>query len=161
LFTRNGKSLTAKGIKPVCKFHQVYKSLYLFGAYSPINGNHFEFEFSECNGENFQIFLNQFAKEDENEFKIIILDNGAFHKVKTLIIPDNIGLVFIPPYSPELNPSEKIWWKMKRAFTGKLHKSLNEVSDFITNQVNILTNDIVKSICGFDYILACPFWTNS
>ena len=161
MFTRNGKSLTAMGVKPICKFQQVYKSMYLFGAYSPITGDHFEFEFPECNGENFQIFLNQFSQEDEAEFKIILLDNGAFHKVKTLIIPHNIELVFIPPYSPELNPSEKIWWKMKRAFTGKLHKTLDEVSGFITNQVNALTKDIVKSICGFEYIFSCNYWAKT
>ena len=161
MFTRNGKGITAKGVKPICKFQQVFKSMYLFGAYSPITGSHFEFEFPECNGDNFQIFLDEFSKEDEEEFKIVLLDNGAFHKVQKLIIPKNIELLFIPPYSPELNPSEKIWWKMKRAFTGKLHKTLDEVSDFITNQVVILTNDVVKSICGFEYILSCPFWTNS
>ena len=54
--------------------------MYLFGAYSPITGDHFEFEFPECNGDNFQVFLNQFSLENENEFKIILLDNGAFHK---------------------------------------------------------------------------------
>jgi transposase len=53
------------------------------------------------------------------EFKIILLDNGAFHKAARLIVPDNVALLFIPPYSPELNPAEKIWLKMKRAFTGK------------------------------------------
>ena len=82
----------------------------------------------------------------------MILDNGAFHKVKSLIIPDNIALLFIPPYSPELNPAEKIWWKIKRAFTGKLHKSLEDVSDFIAVEVEKLTNEIVISICSFDYI---------
>ena len=99
--------------------------MYLFGAYSPITGSHFEFEFPQCNRDNFQIFLDEFSKEDKKEFKIILLDNGAFHKGQKLIIPKNIWLLFIPPYSPELNPSEKIWWKMKRAFTGKLHKSLD------------------------------------
>lgn len=161
MFTRNGKGITAKGVKPICKFQQVYKSTYLFGAYSPITGDHFEFEFPACNGDNFQIFLDEFSKENEQEFKIILLDNGAFHKVQKLIIPKNIELLFIPPYSPELNPSEKIWWKMKRAFTGKLHKTLDEVSDFITNQVTILSKDVIKSICGFEYIFSCPFWTKS
>lgn len=133
--------------------------MYLFGAYSPITGEHFELEFSHCNGENFQTFLNEFSMADPSEFKIVLLDNGAFHKVKTLIIPDNIQLVFIPPYSPELNPSEKIWWKMKRAFSGKLHKSLDEVSGFITVQVKKLSKEIIKSICGFDYIFSCNYWT--
>lgn len=156
-----GTALQQRGIKPICKFQQVFKSMYLFGAYSPITGSHFEFEFPQCNRDNFQIFLDEFSKEDKKEFKIILLDNGAFHKGQKLIIPKNIWLLFIPPYSPELNPSEKIWWKMKRAFTGKLHKTLNQVSDFITNQVSVLSKDIVKSICGFKYILSCPFWTNS
>lgn len=135
--------------------------MYLFGAYSPITGDHFEFEFPQCNGDNFQIFLDEFSKRDEDEFKIVLLDNGAFHKVSKLVIPVNIKLVFIPPYSPELNPSEKIWWKMKRAFTGKLHEALDGVSDFITDQVRGLSKEIVKSICGFEYILSCQIWTKT
>ena len=45
--------------------------------------------------------------------------NGAFHKAKKLKIPENIELLFLPPYSPELNPAEKMWAKFKRAFTNK------------------------------------------
>ena len=159
MFTRNGKGLTAIGVKPICVFQQVFQATWLFGAYSPLNGEHFELELPHCNSENFQLYLNEFSKENVEEFKLIILDNGAFHKAKSLIIPNNIALLFIPPYSPELNPSEKIWWKMKRAFTGKLHKSLDEVSDFIANEVNMLTNEIIISICSFDYIFSSSILT--
>ena len=161
MFTRNGKGLTAKGIKPICLFQQVFKSLYLFGAFSPITGDHFELEMPHCNTDTFQVFLNEFSKKSPTEFKILLLDNGAFHKAQRLVIPDNIALLFIPPYSPELNPAEKIWWKMKRAFSGKLHKSLNKVSAFISNQVKELSIQDVKSICAFNYIFSCPFWTNT
>lgn len=139
----------------------MFESLYLFGAFSPITGDHFELEMPHCNANTFQLFLNEFSLHAANEFKILLLDNGAFHKAKKLIIPDNIALLFIPPYSPELNPAEKIWWKMKRAFSGKLHKTLDNVSDFITNQVAILTKEEVKSICNFEYISSYPFWTNT
>ena len=131
MFTRNGKGLTAKGVKPICSFQQVFKSLYLFGAFSPITGEHFELEMPNCNTEAFQTFLNEFSQHLPQEFKIILLDNGAFHKAQKLIIPENICLFFIPPYSPELNPSEKIWWKMKRAFSGKLYKTLDQVSELL------------------------------
>ena len=160
MFTRNGKGLTAIGIKPICKFHQVFQSTYLFGAYSPFTGDHFELELPHCNTDNFQLFLDEFSKIKPSEFKIILLDNGAFHKSINLIIPINIALLFIPPYSPELNPSEKIWWRMKRAFSGKLNKSLDDVSDFIVKEVNLLTNQIVKSTCNFEYISSAIFWTN-
>jgi transposase len=50
----------------------------------------------------------------------MVLDNGAFHKSKALVIPENIGLIFLPPYSPELNPAENIWAFFKRKYTNNL-----------------------------------------
>lgn len=114
---------------------------------------------SHCNTDTFQTYLDEFSKQSADEFKIIMLDNGAFHKGKNLIIPKNMALLFIPPYSPELNPAEKIWWKMKREFTGKLHKTMNNISEFIANQVTILTDNQVKSICRYDYIFLHTDWT--
>lgn len=140
-------------------FQQVFQSLYLFGAYSPITGDHFELEMPHCNTDTFQLFLNEFSENSPDEFKIILLDNGAFHKANRLIVPQNICLLFIPPYSPELNPAEKIWWKMKRAYSGKLHKTLDNVSDFIKKEVGLFSNSQIKSICSYDYIFSCPFWT--
>ena len=102
LFTRNGRALTAKGVKPICPFHQIFKSTYLFGAFSPINGDSFLLELPTCNTNTFQLFLNYFALQNPNEFKLIVLDNGAFHKAKYLQVPNNIALIFLPPYSPEL-----------------------------------------------------------
>ena len=65
--------------------------------------------------------------ERPHEFKIVVLDNGAFHKAKSLSIPKNIGLIFLPPYSPELNPAEKIWFTIKRDFEDRLFESLEKL----------------------------------
>lgn len=107
----------------------------------------------------FQIFLNEFSISSPEEFKIIVLDNGAFHKTKSLVIPHNVALVFLPPYSPELNPAEKIWCTIKRAFTGKVFPNLNQLSLFIESQIKRLSNKIVRSICAFDYFFSCKYWT--
>ena len=123
MFTRNGKGLTAKGVKPICVFQQVFKSTYLFGAFSPINGDSFLLELPFYCSETFQLYLNEFSKQNINELKIIVLDNGAFHKAAKLKVPSNIALVFLPPYSPELNPAEKMWQILKYEFTDKLFKN--------------------------------------
>jgi transposase len=159
LFTRNGKSLTAKGVKPICPFQQVFKSLFLFGAFSPINGDQFLLEMPECNANTFQIYLDEFSKHNPNEFKIMVLDNGAFHKAKSLIIPENIVLVFLPPYSPELNPAEKMWARLKRKFTGKIYKTLDQISVFISRAIKKFTIKSVKKTCAFDYIFSGINWT--
>lgn len=160
MFTKNGKALTAKGVKPICPFQQVFQSTYIYGAFSPINGDHFVLEMPRCDSANFQVFLNEFSFSNSNELKIVVLDNGAFHKAIKLIIPENIILVFLPPYSPELNPAEKIWQRIKRNFTNRLHKTLDDLSEFITNEVKLLNGEIVKSTCSFKYIFFDPFWTN-
>ena len=66
----------------------------------------------------------------------MFLDNGAFHKAKRLVIPGNIALCFIPPYSPELNPAEKVWAFIKKKITNKAFKTLKELQNFI--------DDIIK-----------------
>jgi transposase len=159
LFTRNGSSLTAKGVKPRCQFQQVFLNLYLFGAFSPITGEKFLLEMPNCDANNFQIYLDEFSKEFIDTYNIIVLDNGAFHKAKSLKILENIGLIFLPPYSPELNPAEKMWAQYKRAFTNLFCKGLDEVSNFITTYTKKLTNEGIKSTCGFNYIFADDVWT--
>ena len=151
--------LTAKGVKPICTFQQVFQSLFLFGAFSPLNGDKFLIEMPECNAGTFQLYLDEFSNHKPHEFKLIVLDNGAFHKAQALIVPDNIALIFLPPYSPELNPAEKIWATVKRKMTNKLNKTLQELSDFITKTTNELSIKIVKSICSYSYVFETINWT--
>ena len=158
LITKEGRMLTAKGVKPICTSHQEYSYTWLFGAFSPITGDDFLIEFPFCNTDTFQIFLNEFSSEHPKTLIIMVLDNGAFHKAKKLKIPDNIKLVFIPPYSPELNPAEKIWARFKRSFTNKLFNSIEEISLFIENATKEINKAIVRSTCAYKYIFFDPFW---
>jgi transposase len=151
--------LTAKGIKPKCKFQQVFLSTYLFGAFSPITGDSFLLELPCCNGRTFQIYLDLFSKHKPEELKVIVLDNGAFHKAKSLIVPDNIILIFLPPYSPELNPAEKIWQQYKRRFTNQFLKTLDELEVFVSNLAKSLPKKSIISICSYSYIFLDQFWS--
>ena len=117
-------------------------------------------EMPHCNAAAFQVFLNEFSNLRPDELKIMVLDNGAFHKAKSLTIPENIVLIFLPPYSPELNPAENIWAILKRKFTNKLYKTLEEISEFITEATNSLSTEKIKNTCGFSYIFAGIDWTN-
>ena len=146
-------------VKPICKFQQVFKSTWLFGAYSPITGAHFELILPHCNSENFQMFLNEMSKQQPKELKILVLDNGQFHKAKTLIIPENIVLLFLPPYCPELNPAEKIWAKFKRAFSNNFYSKLEDVENFISQEVSNITQSEIMKICRFSYIFLDNIWT--
>jgi transposase len=108
-------------------------------------------EMPNCNGENFQIFLDELSKNKPEEFKVMILDNGAFHKGKALKIPNNIVLVFLPPYSPELNPAELVWLNMKRKMNNKIYKTMEELKLDLDKIVkNLLTKEFIISLCRFN-----------
>ena len=57
----------------------------------------------------------------------MVLNNGAFSKAKRLKMPENIILIFSAPYSPELNPAEKVGAKFKRDFSNRPFKTLDEL----------------------------------
>ena len=110
-----------------------------------------------CNTEMFQIFLDEFSKENPSELKVMVLDNGAFHKSKSLVIPENIVLVFLPPYSPELNPAEKVWWLIKREFVCQTFNNMEELKNHIDKSIKKLINiETIKSLCSYEY-LSCIF----
>ncbi len=152
LFTVLRKVLTAKGTKPIAPYQHKFDNIYLFGAFSPINGDNFLLEMPVCNSQTFQLFLDNFSLEKPDEFKILILDNGAFHKAQSLIIPENIAIIFLPPYSPELNPAEKMWRFIKDRISMTVHKDLKELKKHLTQIITKeITDDIVKSICGYEF----------
>jgi len=116
-------------------------------------------EMPYCNSTSFQIFLDEFSRQKQEEYKIIILDNGAFHKAKTLQVPENIAFIFLPPYSPELNPAENMWAKLKRTFTNRPFKTLDEPSDFICTVTKTINRENVKKTCASSYIFEGQLWT--
>ena len=134
-------------------YQHKFKNFYLFGSFSPITGTHFTLELPKCNTDCFQLYLDEFSKQSPDEFKILILDNGAFHKAKQLEIPANIGLLFIPPYSPELNPAEKMWRHFKDQIATEVFESLDRLSDRITDVIKNLKESTIKSITGYKYYL--------
>ena len=153
LMTIQRRLLTIKGVKPLMPYQHKFKNLYLFGSYSPITGAHFTLELPKCNTDCFQLYLDEFSAQSPDEFKILILDNGAFHKATQLNIPVNIGLLFIPPYCPELNPAEKMWRHIKDSIATEIFKTLEDLSDRLCTTVQALSTDTIKSITSYQYYL--------
>lgn len=136
----------------MCKIQQIYKSTWLYGLFSPATGDNFMLEFPVCDSKCFQMFLDIFSEKNPNELLVLVLDNAAFHKAKKIVLPNNVRMIFLPPYSPELNPAEKVWQKFKRAFTNKLFDSIEQMREFIDKMVKSLDKSQVLSICACNYI---------
>ena len=134
-------------------YQHKFKNLYLYGAFSPVTGTHFTLELPKCNTDCFQLYLDEFSGQTPDEFKIIVLDNGAFHKAAQLKVPPNIALLFIPPYSPELNPAEKMWRLLKDSIATEVFPTLEHLSDRLCDAVKALSHKVIKSITGYKLYL--------
>lgn len=147
LKTHIGRCLTARGVKPIVKYQHAFRNTYLYGSFSPINGDSFVYEIEGTTSEIFYSYILEFSKYKPNELKIIIIDNAGFHSLSKYKIPENIVFIRIPPYSPELNHSEKIWAYIKQFYKNKIFENLENVkkwlADFIVNE---LTTERIISI---------------
>lgn len=152
LLTLAHRALAARGVRPLCRFEHRFETTYLYGAFSPLNGAHLVLEMPGCNTENMQAFPHAFSLHHPQEFKILLLDNAAFHKAKALLWPANIRPLFLPPYAPELNPAEKVWWRIKRELKNRLFKTLEDLQEAMTAAVNkITTTPQIKQLCSYAY----------
>lgn len=86
-------------------------------------------------GEFFEGWLEEILLPELPRNAVIIMDNASFHRKSQLneIAENNdIRLIFLPPYSPELNPIEKLWANMKMFLRNFLHK-FDSLDDAITS----------------------------
>ena len=103
------------------------------------------------NGVCFQIFIDELAKTFPETLNILVLDNGSFHYAKSLKLPDNIALIFLPPYSPELNPIERLWQDIKAKLFQHTLGTIEEMQDKITQILRNYTKAAIAQITSFKY----------
>jgi len=150
------KCWAPKGIRPVVKKQFIRQYTYLFGAFSPLDGQNDLIILPETSLKTMNIFLEILSERHKDEFILLMCDKAPFHSIKGLKIPENILIVFIPPYSPELNPSENMWEEIREKFFGNaVFKSLKGVEDKLVEAALFYENNpqIVESIAGFDWII--------
>lgn len=146
LMTETNRCLSIKGKRPRVVYQHRFSNTYLWGSYSPLTGDQFVWEVEGVNKEIFQAYLNSFSEYKPKEFKIIILDNAGFHSTLNMEIPENIALINIPPYWPELNPSEQVWAYIKKRYKNKVFKTMKELKSWLYKMVQSMDENLIKSI---------------
>jgi len=153
LMTHVGSMITAKGIRPKVRYQQKFATTYLYGSYSPIDGDSFVYEIEGVSSKIFEAYLNKFAEHRPDQVKIVVIDNAGFHSTKNITIPQNIFLLRIPPYSPELNPCEQVWAWIKSRYKNKVFENLNDLKAWLHKTVKQMKPQTIKSIVSNQHYL--------
>jgi len=101
-----------------------------------------------------QAFLDRFSKAlVADEHAVIVVDQAGWHTAHAFIVPDNVTLVRLPPYSPELNPVERVWLCLReRHLSHRLLAGYDAIVDAICSAWNQLTPERLNTLTSYPYL---------
>jgi transposase len=84
---------------------------------------------------------------------VLQVDNARFHAAKDLELPDNVMLLYQPPYSPEVNPQEQVWEWLKGKLAGQIFATVEDLKRRASAILANAGNRVFQSITHRDFIL--------
>ncbi len=84
---------------------------------------------------------------------VLVLDQAGWHVCEDLQIPQNITLLYLPAYSPELNPVERLWGFLRSHYlSNRAYRNYDHLFDCCGKAWNQLTTDQLRSICHTEWL---------
>jgi len=144
-------------VRPCVPSQIVREYTYVYAAASPHDGTLDSLILPQVSEQAMSIFLREVSNRHSDEFILMVMDGAGWHKAKALSVPANMALIFLPPYSPELNPVEHIWDHIREdGFRNKAFNSIEAVEDQLMQSLEALEKDpaLVASMTGFPWIVS-------
>ena len=118
------------GVRPSIPCHHIREYKRLYGAVAPNEGELCSLVMPFTNTACMNVFLSELSKAYPERYILLVVDNAAWHHAKALLVPDNIELFPLLPYTPELNPIEMIWHELReKGFRNEVFPTLLHVAD--------------------------------
>lgn len=129
--------------------------IYAFAAVSPHDGVMDSLVLPWVNAETMGLFLATVAERHADEFIVMVMDQAGWHIAGDLVVPDNMRLVYLPPYSPELNPAEHLWESLREEYFGNsVSSDLDAVEATLAAGLRSMESDLPRTqkLTGFKWI---------
>ncbi len=126
-----------KGRRPVVRVYHRYQWLYVYCFVRPATGQSCWLLLPTVNAQVFSLALAHFAREvgaGEEKRILLVLDQAGYHTAKEVAVPGGIELEFLPPYSPELQPAERLWPLTNEEVANKLFADLDELEQALAKR---------------------------
>jgi len=136
---------------------------YVYGAVSPWEGQLDWTLSGKMNTAEMNRFLLQVSQAHRQEFIVMVVDGASSHKGKDLVVPENIRLIPLPGYSPELNPEEHIWDEVReKAFPNRVLDRMELVVERLKQELSTLAAEPnrVRGITAWPWIVSLNLKAN-
>lgn len=93
------------------------------------------------------------AEAGEDVHVVLVLDGAGWHKAKDLVVPESMTLLFLPPYSPELMPMERLWcWMKEHDLSNRVFADEAAIDAACAQSWNRLTPQRIQTITHTEWI---------
>ena len=143
------------GVRPIVGKQIVREYTYAYGAFCPQDGTSSLCILPSMDNYCMTYFLRHVRREYPDDFILMVMDGAPCHKDGAMDVPENMMIQRLPPYSPELNPSENMWDDMREKFFQNIvFDSMETVENKLCEAMNHYADkqDIVRSITSFPWI---------
>lgn len=131
-----------------------YEWCYVFGAVNPRTGNSSALVAPSVNTELMNEHLKFIAQEaGPDTHVVLVLDQAGWHKSRRLIVPANMTLHYLPPYSPELNAIEKLWGYVRSHYTSnRVYRDYDHLFTAACDACLAVDQERIKTVCRTTWI---------
>lgn len=137
-----------KGTRPERVRQTEYQYVHLFAAVEPATGRSAALVSPVANTPAMNVFLAELSRIVGADHAVVVLDGAGWHGSKDLTVPENLTLLPLPPYSPDLNPIERLWlWLKSHYLVNRVYQTWEEVREAACQAWTCLTADRVRSLC--------------
>jgi len=151
--TQMGKRVVKKGVEPIGLMDTCRENFYVYGSIEPLNGTYLMSEKDKMSSENFQEFLDDFGAIYTDGLHVMVCDGASTHWAKDLRLPENLILLKLPPYCPELNPIERLWQDLKKELKNKTWNNIQSLKSKVFSLLDKLTFDKIYTLAAWDWVI--------
>ena len=126
--TARGRAGPRRSVRPEVAAQLIREYIYLYGAVCPKDGTCVYLIMPTSNTACFQVFLDSLRESSPSRISSWFSTAHPIIAAAISWFPDNISLLFLPPYAPELNPKENLWDEIReKIFKNYALKSMDAV----------------------------------
>lgn len=144
-----------RGSRPRAVRQTEYKWAYIFGAVDPLTGLSSALISPTVSTALMSAHLRMIADEaGEDVHVVLVLDGAGWHKANALKVPDSMTLFFLPPYSPELMPMERVWlWMKQHDLSNRVFTDEFAIDEACKKSWNKLSANRLKTITATQWLM--------
>jgi transposase len=146
------------GERPTAIVHHRYEWLYIYGFVEPKTGKTLWYLIPRVNHQWLNLVYQAFAKDvglDIEKIILLIEDNAGWHHSQKVEVPEGIIVEYLPPYSPELQPAERLWSIVDEPLVNEYFETIEEIEEILATRCQFIETmpSEIKNLTNYHWLI--------